>query len=119
MTEREVAAIVDPLVRSRAFASAEDAVRTLVRAYILRQIQHYSERLAALEKRYGMPFEHFSAYLKERSALLSNGHLDPEEKKRVAQAVMVEEEDWLDWKIARDLLESWLSVKAEAAAPLS
>lgn len=36
MTEREVAAIVEPLVRSRAFASAEDAIRTLVRDYVLR-----------------------------------------------------------------------------------
>jgi Arc/MetJ-type ribon-helix-helix transcriptional regulator len=115
MTEREVAAIIEPLVRSRAFASAEEAIRTLVRDYILRQIQRYSDRLAALEKRHGMSFEQFSAYLKERSALLSNGHLDPEQKKRVAQAVMAEEEDWLDWKIARDFLESWLGLKAEAS----
>ena len=115
MTEHEVAAIVEPLVRSRAFASAEDAVRTLVRDYILKQIQHYSEQIAELEKRYGMPLEQFSAYLKQRSALLSNGHLDPEQKKRVAQAVMAEEEDWLDWKIARDFLESWLGLKGEAS----
>jgi Arc/MetJ-type ribon-helix-helix transcriptional regulator len=115
MTEREVAAIVEPLVRSRAFASAEDAIRTLVRDYILRQIQHYSDRLAALEKGHGMSFEQFSAYLKERSALLANGHLDPEQKRRVAQAVMVEEEEWLDWKIAREFLESWLGLKAEAS----
>ncbi len=116
MTEREVAAIVEPLVRSRAFASAEDAIRTLVRDYVLRQIQHYSDRLAALEKDHaGMSFEQFSAYLKERSALLSNGQLDTEQKKRVAQAVMKEEEEWLDWKIARDFLENWLGLKGEAS----
>jgi hypothetical protein len=115
MTEREVAALVEPLVRSLAFPSTEEAIRTLVRDYILRQIRHYRRRLATLEKRHGMSFDKFSAYLKERSALLSNGYLDPEQKQRVAQAVMAEEEDWLDWKIARDFLESWLGLKAEAS----
>src|SRR3972149_5479185 len=108
MTKHEVAALVEPLVRSRAFPSTEEAIRTLVRDYVLRQIRHYRRRLAALEKRHGMPFDQFSAYLKERSALLSNGHLDPEQKKRVAQAVMEEEEDWLDWKIGRGFLYSWV-----------
>ena len=115
MTKHEVATLVEPLVRSQAFPSTEEAIRTLVRDYILREIRHYRRRLVALEKRYKMSFDQFSAYLKERSALLSNGHLDPEQKKRVAQAVMEEEEDWLDWKIARDFLESWLGLKAKAS----
>ncbi len=115
MTKREVAALVEPLVRSQAFPSTEEAIRALVREYILRQIQHYRRRLTTLEKRHKMSFDQFSAYLKERSAQLSNGHLDPEQKKRVAQAVMEEEEDWLDWKIAREFLENWLGLKAEAS----
>jgi hypothetical protein len=65
--------------------------------------------------RHGMSFEQFSAYLKARSALLSNGQLDASQKKSVAQAVMNEEEDWLDWKIARDFLEAWLGLKDETA----
>jgi len=84
--------------------------------FILRQIDRYRRRITKLEKRHGMSFEDFSAYLKERSALLSNDQLDPQQKRRIAQAVMLEEEDWLDWKIARDFLEGWLSVKAEARA---
>ncbi len=116
MSKREVATIVEPLVRHQAFPSAEDAVRELVLEFILRQIDRYRRRITKLEKRHGMSFEDFSAYLKERSALLSNDQLDPQQKRRIAQAVMIEEEDWLDWKIARDFLEGWLSVKAEARA---
>jgi hypothetical protein len=32
------------------------------------------------------------------------------------RAVMVEEEDALDWKIAREMLQSWLGLQAEAGA---
>lgn len=116
MTDQEVIAIVEPLVRHQAFATSEGAVRELVLDFILRQIDKYRARITALEKRYGMPFEQFGAYLKERSALLVNGRFDLEQKKRVAQAVMAEEEDWLDWKIARDFLKGWLGLKAETAS---
>ncbi len=115
MSDHDVTAIAEPLVRHQAFATSEDAVRELVLDFILRQIDKYRARITSLEKRHGMPFEQFGAYLIERSALLVNGHLDPEQKKRVAQSVMVEEEDWLDWKIARDFLKGWLGLKAETA----
>ena len=114
MTENEVIALVEPLVRHRAFSSPEEAVRGLVADFILRKIDKYRERISAFEKRYGMRLEQFGAYLTERSELLVNGHLDPEKKKRIAQAVMQEEEDWLDWKIARDFLQSWLGLQPEA-----
>ncbi len=116
MTDKEVVALVEPLIRHRAFASAEDAVRELVANFILRQLDHYREKVVALETRYGMSFDQFQTYLKERSALLVNGHLDPELKTKVAQAVMSEEEDWLDWKINREFLQSWLGMKSEAAS---
>lgn len=108
MTDKEVMALVEPLIRHKAFASTEEAVSELVADFVLRQIDRYRERIGSLEKRYGMTFEQFSAYLKERSALLVNGHLDLEQKKEVAQAVVAEEEDWLDWKIAREFLNGWL-----------
>ena len=64
MSDREVVAIVEPLVQHQAFSSAEDAVRGLVLEFILRQIDRYRSQIDTLEKRYGMPFEQFSAYLK-------------------------------------------------------
>ncbi len=116
MSDQEVVTLVEPLIRHRAFASAEEAVRQLVLDFILRRIDQYRERLSVFEKRYGMPFEQFSAYLKERTVLLADNHLDPAQKQRVAQAVMAEEDDWLDWKIARDFLQEWLGVRAEVVA---
>ena len=116
MSDRELVAMLEPLVRRQAFTSAEEAMRTLVRDYVLRQIEQHQKRLTALEKRYGMTFEQFSAYLKERSALVAHGQLDAEQRHRVSQAVTIEEDDWLDWKIAQDFLEGWLGVKAEVVA---
>jgi len=115
MSKTDVADIIEPLVRHQVFPSVEEAARSLVLDRILREIDRYRGRIEALEKRHGMPFEQFSAYLKERSALLGDGHLDAAQKKKVAQAIMNEEEDWLDWKIARDFLEAWLGLKGEAA----
>lgn len=116
MSSRDVTEIIEPLVRHQVFPSVEAAARSLVIDRILREIDRYRGRIAALEQRYGMPFEQFSAYLKERSALLSNGHLDAPQKQKVAQALMSEEEDWLDWKIAREFLEAWLGLQSEATA---
>ncbi|MEK6574188.1 MAG: hypothetical protein AABZ58_07720, partial [Chloroflexota bacterium] len=76
MTEKEVVALVEPLVRHKAFPSTEEAVRELVAGFVLRQIDRYRERIAEFEKRHGMTFEQFGAYLKERSMTLTNGQLD-------------------------------------------
>ena len=116
MSSREVADLVEPLVLHQAFPTAEEAVRELVSDYILRQIDLYRAQIAKLEAQYGTSYEQFGEYLKERSALLADGQLDPEHKKKVAQAVMQEEEDYLDGKIARDFLNGWLGLKAEAAS---
>ena len=116
MADQDVAAILEPLVEHQAFASVEEAARKLVSGFILGEIDEYREQIASLEKRYGMSFEQFSAYLKERSSLLTDGQLELQHRKRIAQAVMTEEEDWLDWKVAREFLESWLGLHAGAAA---
>lgn len=79
-------------------------------------IDLYRERIAGLEKHSGMSFDHFGEYLKERSAMLSNSELHPQQGKKIAQAVMLEEEDWLDWKIACDFLRSWLGLRGGAAS---
>jgi hypothetical protein len=63
MIDQEVVALVEPLVRLKAFSSIEEAVRELVTDFILRQVDYYRERLVELEKRYGMTFEQFGVYL--------------------------------------------------------
>src|SRR3972149_5252455 len=108
MSSHDVAAIVEPLVRRRIFPTNEEAGRELVTDFVMRQIDESRAKIEELEKRYSMPFEQFCGYLKERSTLLITGQIDPEQRKKVAQSIVQEEEDWLDWKIARDSLQDWL-----------
>jgi len=59
----------------------------------------------------GMNYEQFEAYLRERSATLMASP-DP----ALNQAIMAEEEDALDGKVAREMLQSWLGLETEIGA---
>ncbi len=110
-----VEAILEPLVTRRLFATPEEAAQKLVRDYVLRQIMSYRERIAAFERKYGVDFSHFTEYTSERTALLRRStDLPTEQRQSLARAVMQEEDDWLDWKIAEEFLQSWLGLQAEA-----
>ncbi len=58
---------------------------------------------AAFERKYGMSFSQFNDYLRERAALLVSESLSPEERRALNQAIMQEEDDWLDWKAAEEM----------------
>ena len=60
-----------------------------------------------------MRFRQFSEYLHERSVLLGSGDLSTEQRRTLGQAIMQEEDDWLDWKVAQEMLESWLGIRQE------
>ena len=77
--------------------------------YVLRQIERYRTAIENLQARHGMTYEQFEAYLKARSALLATSP-----SPALNQAVMAEEEDALDWRIAREMLQSWLGLEAES-----
>ena len=106
-----VSAMVEPLVNRKMFATEEEAIRSLLREYILQQVRQLQQELSSLESKYGMSFEQFAAYVHERSVLLEEGDLSPEQRKALGQAIMQEEEDWLDWKINQEMLESWLGLQ--------
>ena len=106
----ELTAVVEPFVRRGLFPSAEVAVAEIARDYVLRQIETYRAQEATFQSRYGMTYEQFDAYLRARSRTLSetaNAALN--------QAIMVEEDDALDWKIARDMMRSWLGIQIEVS----
>lgn len=84
------------------------AVVEIARDYVLRRIEHYRAIEAAFEARYGMTYEQFDAYLRARSKMLSENP-DP----ALNRAVMAEEDDALEWKIARNELRSWLGLQGE------
>lgn len=106
-----VAHIVEPFVRRGLFDTPEDAVAEMARDYVLRQIEHYRDIVEAYEAKYGMTYERFDAYLRARSERLA-----AEGDSGLNQAVMLEEEDALDWKSAREMLRSWLGLQSEVAA---
>jgi len=108
-----ISAVVAPLVERKVFVTEEEAVRSLLREYILRQIETLQQEMALFEQKYGMRFEQFAAYVHERSVLLEKGELSPERRRLLGQAIMQEEDDWMDWKVAREMLESWLGLRQE------
>jgi len=107
----DVIDIVRPFVRRGLFASAEKAVAEMARDYVLRQIERYRAVDDRLQTKYGMSYEQFEAYLQSRSDALATAP-DP----ALNQAVMMEEEDGDDWKLAREMLHSWLGLQGEVAA---
>jgi hypothetical protein len=71
----DVSAVIEPLIKRRIFATEEEAVRELMKEYIQRQITALQREIGRFERKYGMRFERFGAYLHERSVLLETGNL--------------------------------------------
>jgi len=63
-----------------------------------------------LHARYGMTYEQFEEYLRARAKKLATSP-----NPALNQAVMLEEEDAQDWKIARDMLHNWLGMQREVS----
>jgi hypothetical protein len=63
-----------------------------------------------------MRFEQFSDYIHDRSVLLETGNLSEKQRLNLSQAIMQEEDAWLDLKVAREMLDSWLGISKEIAA---
>lgn len=55
----------------------------------------------------------FTQYLHQRSILLESEDLSPEQRQALGRAIMQEEDDWLDWKVAWEMLDSGLGLRQE------
>jgi len=111
--DANVRAVIEPLIKRKIFATEEEAVREMLREYILRQITALRRELTRFERKYGMSFKRFEEYLHERSMLLETGNLSAGQRQSLGRIIMHEEDDWLDWKAAREMLESWLGLRQE------
>jgi hypothetical protein len=105
---QNLAEIVHPLVDNGLYANAEAAVKDLMAGHVLHQIEHFRAIGEKFEKKYGMKYAQFNDYLEERAKKLTN---DSASQKRF----MLEEEDALDWKVATEMLESWLGLKGKGS----
>jgi hypothetical protein len=111
MSAEAVAIVVEPFVRRGLFASTEQAVVEMAREYVLGQIERQRSAVEELQAKYGMTYDQFNAYLQARSATLSTSP-----NQALNEAIMLEEDDALDWKIAREILQSWLGLQSEISA---
>ncbi len=115
MSTATLTTIVEPLVKRKLFATTEEAVRKLMQDYTFRQVSSCQRQIAKLERKYGMNFTRFTQYLHERGAMLQFKELSPEQRQSLGRALMAEEDDWLDWKVATEMLQSWLGLREEVA----
>lgn len=102
---------IEPLIKRKIFASEEEAIRELLKGYILQQITTLRREIARFERKYEMRLRQFSEYLRERSVLLESGDLSAEQRQALSQAIMQEEDDWLDRKVAQEMLEGWPGIR--------
>jgi len=110
-----ISTVLEPLIRRKLFVDEQSAIQELARDYVLRHVEVLAEQIRDFENRYGMGFDRFAEYLHQRSLLLASDHLDTEQRRALGQAVMAEEDDWLEWKAAQEMLDSWLGLGDEVA----
>ncbi len=54
-----------------------------------------------------MKWEQFDQYTAARTTTLREANLTAEQRKTLSQAIMQEEDDWLEWKAAVEMRDSW------------
>jgi len=106
--------LIEPLIRRKIFSTEEEAVREIVREYILRQITDIRKEVEHFEHKYRMRFEEFGSCLRQRSELLVSDDLPETQRLPLSRAVMEEENDWLDWKVSQEMLDCWLGISGES-----
>jgi ribonuclease HII len=84
----------------------------------MRPVDVCKQKIVELERKHGMSFEQFTRHTSERTARLRDStNLSPDERRILSEEIMRDEEDWLDWKAAEEMLQSWLqSERSEQAA---
>lgn len=108
MMVQSVSTIIQPFINRGLFESPEKAVTEMARHYTLHQIEQYQAILNRLQNKYGMTYEQFESYLEARSTILVS-----KPNPQLNQAIMQEEEDAFDWKVASEMLNSWLGLQYE------
>lgn len=92
LTELKYAA--KPLVELGLYDSTREFIRDITSEFIKHRIELYKNQLKAFEKKYGMSFGAFS-------------------KKLEKGASIPEEDDWMEWEAAKNMLKVWKQAAQE------
>ncbi len=85
-------AIVDTLVRTGQYKTQSDAIRAIAIEQIDHKIAAYARRVKRFETRHRMKFDAYTRRLKNR-------------------ATVSEEDEWMEWEAAVDMLAAWQNAK--------
>jgi hypothetical protein len=86
--------IARSLVMTQKYKDLDEALYALAIAEVDRRIAKYRRRIRHLMKKHGMTFKEFTTYLRGR-------------------ATIEEENDWLEWEAAINMLADWEATKKE------
>ncbi len=94
--DRVIPMLTEPLVKVGLYPSQEIALKGIVLQQVQRHIEEARLEIARFERKHGCSFEKLTALLKGR-------------------ATIEEEDDWMAWESAQDMLASWQQVQQEIA----
>ena len=92
--DKAIPILIEPLVKMGIYGSQEEALKNLVLRHVQEQIDEAKQKIARFQRKYGISFEEWSESL-------------------ASKATIEEEDDWMEWESARDMLESWQRIKAD------
>ena len=84
-----------PLVELGLYGSTREFIREITSEFIKHKIEFYKKQLKVFEKKYGMSFSAFS-------------------KKLEKSASIPEEDDWMEWEAAENMIEVWKQAAKES-----
>ena len=80
--------MAESLVGKGKYTSVEEALREIAASAVRNKINHYRRRIRKFERKYEIDFDTFTARLKGR-------------------ATPAEEDDWIEWRSAQNMLADW------------
>jgi phosphoglycerate-specific signal transduction histidine kinase len=86
--------IAESLVATKKYKNINEALYALAIAEVDRKIAKYRRRISRLRKKHDMTFDEFTAHLRGRASI-------------------EQEDDWLEWEAAINMLSDWEATKKE------
>ncbi len=88
MTQRAIVSLLKPLIASGFYKDEKTALKDIIADYIEKKIEAYSDVIKKMERKYGKDFNTVTQKIRSK-------------------AEMEIEDDWMEWKAAILMKESW------------